>query len=235
MKEVRKRIEKAKLRNFYAIVALEMANLFDKTTEDKNKIRAADKYAIENYPVISELQNSDLKMDDITPEKVIKTSNIIDLKQSLENRLFGGFKNSFFLLNLKDATCRRNVEQELTLKFAIKNFFFRLVFSFNVGNNKKPISVFFDFLRPSGIEPIEFTRFIKFINKLKIIEYFKTMGIYQDDPGKNSSYEIAQKQYTVKDLSSFGETSNILFEMVKKDWLPIIRKIEKDIDKIQIK
>lgn len=234
LRKVRTKINKANHRGFFAIVALELANLFDKIPEDQKKIQEADKFATKNYTEILRLKNSETLNDEITPLKAEKINKVIQIQESFTDRLFEGLKNSCYELGLHKSKCRRNIENELTLKFVIEEYYFRLVFSIP-GEDANALSVYADFILPPKSNVGDFYKFEKVVNELKKNQILKIKEKSQDSVSDYSHIEITQKHYTEKALSLYGETEDKLMNIIKKDWIPVINFLAKNISKFKLK
>ncbi len=233
LKKVRTKINNANLRGFFAIVALELANLFDKIPEDQKKIRDADRFATKNYIKIQSLKNSEQSNEEISPLKAEKINKLIEIQESFTDRLFEGLKNSCYELGLHKSTCRRNIENELTLKFAIEEYYFRIVFSIP-GEDSNALSVYADFIISKNSDRGKFYKFEKVINNLKKDQILKIKGKSKESLSDYSHIEITQKHYNEKEFTLYGETEEKLMNIIKKDWIPVIKFLSKNITKFHL-
>jgi len=236
MQEVRSRINKAKLRHFYAILALQLADTLDIPMENVIKRHKADIFVLKHNKAIRDYQENK-KPVSLPLEMMHKADTLVEMYHSMQKQLFVGLKERISLLRLNNAHCNYKVDG-LKLRFELPKCVLQLFIFINQDSSSGPISMYLDLLSITEENIKKYQKILATINSFKIPKNITKLGLIKvkpgddrDEDGNPVSYTpIFRKNYSDSELSKIIDTNNKLFQLIKNDWLPVIELLKKEID-----
>ena len=226
MKEVRARLFKINLKNFYALLALQLIDIFDISEEKEYQRDKVFKQVLKARGSLLELPKPISKVRAVNSENEEKVSKVNAIYYKMKSELFAGLIENINRSKLHIASIKKTPET-LMLNFTIRDAEFSFFIEFNQELKFGIISIYLEYvISENAKQNIAINKYLK---RFELLQSIKSKGIIKDYQRLEFSgnISVAKKNYFEKELLKHGMIKNILYSILIIDWIPVLDQIEK--------